>query len=148
MFEMTNHLERTEFYWSYRSGIKTFEVEEISREGRTLDGYYLNRYIHSERDIERSVFRHLDGAVKVYPKDTYAARTSSHLPKETRTSKVKVFRLDGLIELERWVELISFFYRGNEMVVEYLNPGQFEAVFGEQARIRLPREMLKEPDPV
>lgn len=147
IFEMMNHLERTEFYWSHRSGIKSVEVEEISRQGYMLDGYYLNRYIHSERDVERSVFRHLDGAVKVYSRDTYATRTSTHLPKETRTSKVKVFRVDGEIELERWVELVSFFYRSNEMVVEYLNPEQFEAVFGEKARIRLPREIPKEPDP-
>ena len=63
--------------------------------------------------------------------------------------KVKMFRVDceDGIQLERWVELVSFFYRGNEMLLDYLNPQQFDAAFGERARSRLPRELLDKPKP-
>lgn len=135
LFELTNHLDRTEFLWSYRNGIKTFEAEEISSAGYQFDTYYLNRYVHSERAVGPGVTRHLDGAAKVYLSDAYQDRVDSHLPKEARCfRKVKLWRIDGDIDLESWINLICFFFKSNEMLIEYFNPDEFERMF--ELRVR------------
>jgi hypothetical protein len=111
-------LDRTEFYWSYRDGVKTFQVEEISGQERLQETYYLNRYIHSERDIEQKILRHFDGAVKVYLQADYPERLVSNMPREPRSHwKPKLFRIDarvndkgeliGNIDIEKWIELTS-----------------------------------------
>ena len=61
LFELTNHLDRTEFFWSYKDGIKTLEIEEISDNEYKFENYIFNRYIHSERDIVNQVTQHVDG---------------------------------------------------------------------------------------
>jgi hypothetical protein len=135
LFRLTNNLDRTEFYWSYRSGIKSLEIEEILSLANPIDDYYLNRYVHSERDTANGVFRHLDGAVKVYPKSEYQRRFDTKLPHEPRSSaKVKLFRIDGTMSLETWLELIAHFFKSNEMVLEYFDPEQFVQIFDERVR--------------
>lgn len=135
LFEETCSLDRTEFYWSYRDGIKTFEAEEISGDNRVYDHYYFNRYVHSERDIQQKKFRHLDGAVKVYLKDSFQQRKNSLMPKEFKSHrKVKLWRIDGDITLTAWSQLISLFFKSNEMIIKYFNPEEFEEIF--ELRIR------------
>lgn len=133
IFDVQNELDRTEFYWSRKNEIKTLEIEELSREGYIFDSYYLNKYIHSERDINQQELRHFDGAVKVYLQDKYKDRLMSKMPTEPKSfTKIKLFRIDGNIDVDEWLDLISFFYRGNEMIMEYFNPKQFESLFGER----------------
>jgi hypothetical protein len=128
-------LERTEFFWSYRDGIKTFEVEEISDKELFHDPYYLNKYVHSERDVKLKRLRHCDGAVKVYLKDDYENRLSTYLPKELKSfKKIKLFRIDGDIGIDEWIALLSMFFKGNEMIMEYFDPEQFESRYGEDIR--------------
>ena len=129
-------LDRTEFYWSHKDGVKTFEVEEMSSESKCFDSYYLNRYVHSERDVNLRVLRHFDGAVKVYLKDDYSQRMATQLPKELKShKKVKLFRIDGDVDIDEWIELICLFFKSNEMLIEYFNPEQFEKMFGEKIRM-------------
>ena len=135
IFDLTNRLERTEFYWSYRDGIKTFEAEEISENGYTFDAYYVNRYVHSERDVSQHILRHFDGAVKIYLQNAYEQRLASYMPRELKShKKIKLFRVDGDISIDEWTELMSHFFKGNEMLIEYFNPEQFEQLFGENIR--------------
>lgn len=135
IFDLTNKLDRTEFYWSFRDGIKTFEAEEVSECGYTFDTYYINRYVHSERDVTNQILRHFDGQVKIYLQDTYAKRFDSNMPKEPKChKKIKLFRIDGDISVDDWTELLSHFFKGNEMIIKYFNPEQYEQVFGEQVR--------------
>jgi len=135
LFELTNKLDYTEFFWSYHDGIKTFEIEEISDQDYCFENYNFNRYIHSERDIGDKITRHIDGAVKVYLKNTYADRKNSHIPKEMKCyKKIKLWRIDGDIDLDSWKDLISFFYKGNEMIIEYFNPEEFKRMF--ELRVR------------
>jgi len=135
LFELTNKLDRTEFFWSYRDGIKTFQVEEISGIDHEFEGYYLNRYIHSERDIRSRIVRHLDGAVKVYLPDDYKARFNLKMPNEEKChAKPKLFRIDGNIAVEDWITIISFFFKSNEMIIQYFNPDKFEQIFEERVR--------------
>lgn len=135
LFEMTCSLDRTEFFWSHKNGVKTFQVEEIAGDSYTFDQYYFNRYVHSERDISTRAFRHLDGAVKVYLKDSFHKRKETFLPDEYRSyRKVKLWRIDGEVDLDDWIDLTSFFFKCNEMIVEYFNPKQFEQMF--ELRVR------------
>jgi hypothetical protein len=129
-------IDRTEFYWSFRDGIKTLEVEELSSADVCYDdSYYLNRYVHAQRDTSRRVLQHFDGAVKVYLKDRYQERLVNHMPKDPRSfRRIKVFRIDGEIDVTEWIDLICLFYKLNEMVVEYLNPEYFAQMFAERIR--------------
>ncbi|MCC5644368.1 hypothetical protein LC607_15750 [Nostoc sp. CHAB 5824] len=134
LFEHEYKLHRTEFFWSFRDGIKTFETEEISDDGQWYDCYYFNKYVHSERNITQKVTRHVDGAVKVYFKTDYANRKSANLPNKDSYTKIKLWRIDGNVDLENWINLITFFYKGNEMVYEYFDPVGFEDKF--ELRVR------------
>jgi hypothetical protein len=136
LFDMAgNKLDRTEFYWSYKDGVKTFEVEELSSDEELFDSYYLNRYVHSERDVNLRVLRHFDGAVKVYLKDDYPGRMKTQLPNELKSHrKVKLYRIDGDVDIDEWIELTCLFFKFNEMLIEYFNAEQFETRFGEKIR--------------
>jgi hypothetical protein len=130
LFGMTNSLDRTEFFWSYRDGIKTFQIEELSDIDSIFEDFNLNKYVHSERDTKRKIFRHLDGAVKVYPFVNYPARFALNMPTKVGcTIKPKLFRIDGEIDLKNWIEIITFFFKSNEMIVEYFNPVEFAKMF-------------------
>lgn len=135
VFDLTNKLDRTELHWKHKEGMKTFEIEEVSSSDYLFDSYCLNRYVHSERGIQRQYTRHFDGAVKVYAGDTYQRRLDTHMPRaEKCLRKIKLFRIDGHIDEEQWINLICFFYRDNEMLIEYFDPQLFERLFGEKIR--------------
>lgn len=134
IFDLSNNLDRTEFLWSYKDDIKTFEIEEISETEYKFDKFHINRYIHSERDIQKKQFQHFDGAVKVYTHE-YKKRLDSQFPNEYRAPiKIKLFRIDGNIDINKWIDLISHFFKGNEMILEYFDPDGFEALFGQRIR--------------
>jgi len=115
-------LDRTEFFWSYRDGVKTFQVEEIrpvDAQQREISGHMPNRYIHSRRSSGK--FVHLDGAVKLYDSLEYPVRHSEHMPNIMKSRYIKLFRIDGIIPDEEWSDLVAFFFRQNELVLEYLS---------------------------
>jgi hypothetical protein len=135
LFRLTNTLDRTEFFWSFRAGIKTLQVEEIADGNFKFDNYYLNRYVHAQRDIGKSTFTHVDGAVKAYRSDTYSARREAKLPDAPKSKKkIKLWRVDGDVPLKLWLDLVSFFFKSNEMVLEYFDPAGFEKQFEERVR--------------
>jgi hypothetical protein len=80
--------------------------------------------------MRKGVFRHFDGAVKVYLRDRYADRLGKNLPDRDSHKKLKVFRIDGEIDADVWVNLTLLFFRGNELVLEYLDPDQYQEKFG------------------
>jgi hypothetical protein len=45
------------------------------------------------------------------------------------THYVKLFRIDGAVDLNNWLSLVSMFYKGNEMVIEYFDPHLFDEKF-------------------
>jgi|SRR5262245_9670335 len=130
LFRLDNSLLFTDFLWTFRDGVKTFQMEEVSAPEPTFGPYNFNRYLHAERDTGRGVLRHFDGAIKVYRKEDYAERVSTHLPAPARAFlKPKLFRIDGDIEVQKWIDLASLFMKGNEMVIEYFNPAAFLKIF-------------------
>ena len=119
------NISRSEFFWSYNSQIKNFCSEEITK---YKAGYYLNRYFHSQRNINQKKFIHVDGKINVYESGSYNQRIDSHFPDEFKPKKsIKLFRIDGNISTEEWSELFSKFYKGNEMVLQYLDPNFFKS---------------------
>ena len=134
IFALTNSIDRTEFFWSHRDGIKTLEIEEVSDIRNTYDTYNINRYAHCERHVEAGVLRHFDGAVKVY-KQGYSARCATQLPTAASCDNyIKLFRIDGNIDIDRWIDLSAHFFKGNEMILEYFDPSGFEREFGARQR--------------
>lgn len=97
-----------------------------------LDNRYLNRHLHAERDIRERRLRHFDGAVKVYPRDRYENRLSIYLPHGERCQKIKLFRIDGDVDVERWLDMVGYFFFDNEMVLEYFDPDQYHRHFDEK----------------
>jgi len=130
-------LKRTEFCWKHDGGVKTLEIEEVSTREHGLDNRHLNRYLHAERYVEAQQLRHFDGGVKVYPRNRYEGRLSVHLPHGERCQKVKLFRIDEDVDVERWLDMVGHFFSGNEMVPEYFDPYQYHQHFDERiARFR------------
>ena len=102
LFDLTNRLDRTEFYWSYSRGVKTLEIEEISDVEYKFENFNFNKYLHTERDIVNKYFRHIDGAAKVYIINDYISRFQSKMPKESKCfNKIKLWRIDGVIQMEK-----------------------------------------------
>jgi hypothetical protein len=130
LFNQGDRLDFTDFFWSYKDGIKTFELEEASSPDHQFSGLILNRYVHSERETAQRRFRHLDGAVKIFEPSTYSERMNRHLP-DTKfaTKKIKLWRIDGDIPDDDWIDLIAMFLKGNEMVMEYFDPEGFKERF-------------------
>lgn len=121
-------LLKTEFLWKTNEGrdIKTLEIEELSSLDGANDSWHINRYVHAERDMKAQSFRHFDGAGKVYAHNCYDKRINSTMPDNPRPEYyIKLFRIDGSIELASWLSLVSMFYKGNEMIVEYFEPTTF-----------------------
>ncbi|MDD2786022.1 MAG: hypothetical protein PHS79_03975 [Patescibacteria group bacterium] len=135
---------RTEFSWTLDGSLKTFVVEELpvprEEEG---DRPVICRFVHSIRDIESHHFTHLDGAIKVYDSTLYAERYAQ-APDHTRAKvwagdKVKLFRIDvpnaeagPTLDDDAWMEIITSFFRGNELVLEYFSGKTFREIYQEE----------------
>lgn len=131
-FEFTNSLIKTEFLWKSNESekVKTLEIEEVGSFNNIHDHWHINRYAHSERDTAKQTFRHFDGAVKLYEQSNYQNRLDEKMPHQIKSKHyIKLFRIDGNINLENWLSLLSMFYKSNEMVIEYFDPALFENKF-------------------
>lgn len=125
--------------WDSKEGIKSFQAEEfktekvrISYEGRE---YFPVRYIHAEFDLSRNVFRHFDGAIHFYTEDEYYRRRDSGFNfnskngSHIKTKSLKLFKMNGEIDLKTWVEFSSHFFTGNPLIIEY-----FEGEYPDQIK--------------
>jgi hypothetical protein len=115
--------------WSQASEIKTFQAIELKTEDIqvVIDGsvYFPARYLHAEFDLSAGSFRHFDGAIQFFREDEYFRRrdsdfniTSKSLEHIKARSK-KVFKLNGSIPTESWVELCCHFFAANPLTFEY-----------------------------
>ncbi|MEP7374635.1 MAG: hypothetical protein ABI675_14670 [Chitinophagaceae bacterium] len=119
--------------WASKEGIKSFQAEEFKTEvvKITKDGieYYPVRYLHAEYDIGKGYFRHFDGAIHFYTEAEYYSRrnvdfnynskTSAHI----KTSSQKLFKMNGVVSIDTWIEFTSHFLTGNPLVFEYFEGG-------------------------
>lgn len=126
-----NELERlyfgisaTEFRWGIQNMKNVFEAEEVRDfPSATLaeESQYGCRYVHSIVNPETGLPQHLDGAVRLYSEKMMIERLSLKLDEVPRnTEYVKLWRVDGTIEVGEWKRLVSDHFRDNPLVGEYL----------------------------
>jgi hypothetical protein len=70
--------------------------------------------------------------VKVYLENEYPQRHAINMPKQAKChKKPKLFRIDGDIDVDEWIELLSLFFIDNAMIIEYFDPARFTQMFAE-----------------
>lgn len=122
------NIDFTEFRWYEQDSKQTLECEEvIDIDNIHQDkAYYGCRYVHSNLNMTTGIPQHLDGAIRIYDEEQILERTYSNLANSgENTAYCKLWRIDGIIPLKLWKELITHFYRDNLEVGKYLG-GQEE----------------------
>ena len=115
--------------WYTQDRIKTFQAEEFKTDKIKIekDGveYFPVRYIHAEFDLDKNHFRHFDGAIHFYTKSEYYRRRDSDFNYNSKSSlhiktkSEKLFKINGKISIEIWIEYTSHFFSKNSLVFEY-----------------------------
>lgn len=132
--------------WSELNGIKTFQAMElktddvqISLEGKN---YFPARYLHAEFDIFANCFRHFDGAIQFFLEDEYLQRRESDFNMTAKNAKhikarsKKVFKLNGPLKTDSWVEFCRHFYAANPLIFEYFTGAYPEHVTDTLAKLQ------------
>jgi hypothetical protein len=115
--------------WSSKNGIKVFQAEEFkadkSRIEKNGNEYYPVKYIHAEFDINAGTFRHFDGAIHFYTEEEYYQRRdndfnyNSKNSLQLKTLSQKLFKVNGQVTIEEWVNLVSHYLTSNPLIFEY-----------------------------
>ncbi|MBS1738272.1 MAG: hypothetical protein JSS98_16950 [Bacteroidetes bacterium] len=115
--------------WTIKENIKSFQAEEFKTEAIkiTKNGmeYYPVRYVHAEYDIDKGYFRHFDGAIHFYTEAEYYARRdadfnyNSKEPTHIKTLSQKLFKMNGIVTVDTWIQFTSHFLTGNPLIFEY-----------------------------
>jgi hypothetical protein len=122
--------------WETDKNIKTYKSEEFKAENVTVtkDGrtYHPVRYIHAEYDLAKEHFRHFDGAIHFYSPEEYYTRRDSDMNynsknlQHIKTPSEKLFKLNGVVSVDTWINFVSHFMTGNPLVIEYFE-GKYPA---------------------
>jgi len=115
--------------WATKDRIKSFQAEEFKTEEIKLlkngNEYYPVRYIHAEYDLEKKEFRHFDGAIHFYTENEYYSRRDSDFnynkksQSHIKTLSEKLYKMNGQVSIDTWIEFSSHFLTGNPLVFEY-----------------------------
>lgn len=126
--------------WTEERGIKTFQALEFKLEAVTIDldgeTFHPVRYLHAEFDLELGFFRHFDGAVQLFRRDEYLARREGNFRHDLKSTlhikplSRKLFKLNGEISINDWVNLSSMFFIQNPLMHEYFC-GSYPVEIGE-----------------
>ena len=119
-----HRIVKNEFFWYEQDDHYVLECEEIVDFELSNEPFkYGCRYIHSMVDKKNDNIIHLDGAVRGYSDEQMVNRLDIDISKQDRSlDYLKLWRIDGVIELSVWKELICHFYRDNYLTGEYLSP--------------------------
>ncbi len=120
--------------WSSTQNIKTFQAEEFKTENIIIEiddkMYFPVRYVHAEFDMNKNSFRHFDGAFHFYTEQEYYQRRDSDLNynkkenSQIKSRSKKVFKINGQISTDIFVDLTSHFFSKNPLIYEYFT-GQY-----------------------
>jgi hypothetical protein len=115
--------------WETKDGIKSFQAEEFKTDKNKISkngqDFFPVRYIHAEFDLGKNAFRHFDGAVHFYTAHEYYRRRESDFNYNSKnsfkikTASEKLFKMNGNISVDTWIEFSSHFFAGNPLVIEY-----------------------------
>lgn len=123
---MFHGISRTEFWWQSREKQHIFEAEELrdipSTSGST--SRYECRYVHSMVHQAKKQVTHFDGAVRSYSEERMVERLDTDIMHFGRNSEyTKLWRIDGIIDVQTWKSLLSDYFKDNRLVGEYLGAG-------------------------
>lgn len=117
--------------WTSYEKIKVFQLEEFKTENcKILKNdieYFPVKYIHAEYDKELKSFRHFDGAIHFYTVAEYWERRDNDFnyndkyKTQLKTLSQKLFKINGSIETQEWINLVSNFLSGDPLILEYFN---------------------------
>lgn len=124
-----NNIYSLDVKWNTKGNIKTFQSIEFSNENIVVDFqgeiFHPAKYIHAEFDMESGLFRHFDGAIHLYTKQDYIMRRDSDFNYSfkninlVKAKAIKIFKLDGKITKDLWVDFTCHFFTGNPLIIEY-----------------------------
>ena len=113
-------LIKTEFWW-YGKSDPTLEIEELVDMpwlGRLGEKNRYARFVHSIFFPDGRI--HLDGAVRIYNEDQWQLRLGQKITEFGKgATRMKLWRVDGELEIEAWYNLIHMFFKGNYTIGEY-----------------------------
>lgn len=117
--------------WSKSEGIKSFQALELKTENVRIEiggkRYFPARYLHAEFDLAACCFRHFDGAIQLFSEEEYFRRRDSDFNMTTKdlahikARSNKVFKINGPLKTEDWVEFCCHFYAANPLTFEYFS---------------------------
>ena len=125
-------IDRTQVWWkapeSRRAGgravdYRTFEIEELieNPSGGLSDDRFGCRYAHAEFSADEAAITHFDGSVRAYAWQPYLERIETSIDRAGKHAEyTKIFRFDGALAVPYWKRLLSDFFRGNNLIPEYL----------------------------
>lgn len=125
-------VDRTQVWWkapetrtvgSTPAEYRTFEVEELIEDPSSglASEQYGCRYAHAEYSADAAAITHFDGAIRAYEGAQYLARFEASIDRAGKQSDYsKLFRFDGVLPVSDWKRLLSDYYRGNNLIPEYL----------------------------
>lgn len=132
--------------WNRSNQIKTFQALELKTsdiqvivDGKT---FYPARYLHAEFDISCGLFRHFDGAIQLFTEDEYLRRRESDFNitfknlEHIKARSKKVFKVNGQLSVDLWVELCSHFFTANPLTFEYFTGAYPEHLTDIVAKVR------------
>ncbi len=115
--------------WSQNGNIKTFQAMEFKSSEATSeyngDTRHPVRYLHAEYDLSKNHFIHTDGAIQFLTPEEFEARKNSDFRYNHKSSKhqkpdyLKIFKINGIISRDEWIDLVAHFFTGNPLVHEY-----------------------------
>ncbi len=122
-----DRLKQTEFWW-YGKDRRTFELEEVYHNPVLLKDEgcsgIATRFVHSIFDGNLKIPIHLDGALRVYGSEAWEKRKATTIDKFGKNAiRVKLWRVDGPIQLPIWYSLVHSFFKHNFTVPEYFGVG-------------------------
>lgn len=117
--------------WSESDGIKSFQALEMKTADIRIEikgqHYFPSRYLHAEFDLAANRFRHFDGAIQLFTEEEYFQRRDSDFNMTMKSSahikarSSKVFKINGPLRTEDWVEFCCHFYPANPLTFEYFS---------------------------
>ncbi|MBX3050636.1 MAG: hypothetical protein KF753_04120 [Caldilineaceae bacterium] len=123
-------ISSTQFWWQSRDDMHIFEAEEL-RDTPSIaidEGKFGCRYVHSIVQESSKNVTHFDGAVRVYQTEKMIERLNVDIAHSGRhTEYTKLWRIDGMIPIPLWKELLCDYFRDNRLVGEYLGAVEDES---------------------
>ena len=117
--------------WSESDGIKSFQALEMKTDDIQISiggqNYFPARYLHAEFDLAANCFRHFDGAIQLFTEKEYFDRRDSDFNMTIKSlahikaRSSKVFKINGPLKTDDWVELCCHFFAADPLAVEYFS---------------------------